>query len=105
MGLEIILCDGEADTSTFASPENTRLSGLSRISDHRLKSNHQKANQCNVRGLLARRVLVSLLQDLGVFLDQCLSFEEHIRKTVASCMNKPIQINRISIFLIRKRFC
>ena len=45
MGFELILCDGEADTSIFASPENTRLSGLSRISDHRLKSNRQKANQ------------------------------------------------------------
>ena len=34
-------------------------------------------------------------KDLGVFLDQCLSYNEHIRKTVASCMNKLIQINRI----------
>ena len=53
MGLEIILCDGEADTSTFASPENTRLSGLSRTSDHRLKSNHQKANQSVQRSAFA----------------------------------------------------
>ena len=45
MGFETILCDGEEDTSTLASPEITRLSGLSRISDHHLKSNHQKANQ------------------------------------------------------------
>ena len=45
MGLEIILCDGEVDTSTFASPENNKLSGLSRISDRGLKSNRQKANQ------------------------------------------------------------
>ena len=34
-------------------------------------------------------------KDLGVFLDQCLSYDEHIRKTVASCINKLIQINRI----------
>ena len=34
-------------------------------------------------------------KDLGVFLDQCLSYNEHIRKTVASCMNKLIQTNRI----------
>ena len=32
---------------------------------------------------------------LGVFLDQCLSYHEHICKTVASCMNRLIQINRI----------
>ena len=34
-------------------------------------------------------------KDLGVFLDQYLSYDEHIRKTVASCINKLIQINRI----------
>ena len=32
---------------------------------------------------------------LGVFLDHCLSYDEHIRKTVARCMNKLNQINRI----------
>ena len=36
---------------------------------------------------------------LGVFLDQCLSYDEHIRKTVASCINKLIQINRIKHLL------
>ena len=34
-------------------------------------------------------------KDLGVFLDLYLSYDEHIHKTVASCMNKLIQINRI----------
>ena len=34
-----------------------------------------------------------------MFLDQCLSYDEHIRKTVASCMNKLIQINRIKHLL------
>ena len=38
---------------------------------------------------------IPVAKDLGVFLDQCLSYNEHIRKTVASCMNKLIQINRI----------
>ena len=38
-------------------------------------------------------------KDLGVFLDQCLSYNEHIRKTVASCINKLIQINRIKHLL------
>ena len=38
-------------------------------------------------------------KDLGVFLDQCLSYEEHIRKPVASCINKLIQINRIKYLL------
>ena len=34
-------------------------------------------------------------KDLGVFLDQWLSYDEYISKTVSSCMNKLIQINRI----------
>ena len=38
---------------------------------------------------------IPVAKDLGVFLDQCLSYNEHIRKTVASCMTKLIQINRI----------
>ena len=36
-----------------------------------------------------------IAKDPGVFLDQYLSYDEHIRKTVASCMNKLIWINRI----------
>ena len=44
-------------------------------------------------------------KDLGVFLDQCLSYDEHIRKTVASCIKKLIQINRIKHLHARERFC
>ena len=33
---------------------------------------------------------IPVTKDLGVFLDQCLSYDEHIRITVASCMNKLI---------------
>lgn len=42
---------------------------------------------------------IPVAKDLGVFLDQYLSYDEHIRKTVASCMNKLIQINRIKHLL------
>ena len=38
-------------------------------------------------------------KDLAVFLDQYVSYDEHIRKTVASCINKLIQINRIKQLL------
>ena len=34
-----------------------------------------------------------------MFLDLCLSYDEHIRKTFASCKNKLIQINRIKHLL------
>ena len=42
---------------------------------------------------------IPVVKDLGVFLDQYLSYDELIRKTVASCMNKLIQINRIKHLL------
>ena len=45
---------------------------------------------------------IPVAKDLGVFLDQCLSYDEHIRKTVASCMNKLIQINRIKHLLYKE---
>ena len=48
--------------------------------------------------------LTPVAKDLEVFLDQCLSYDGHIHKTVASCVNKLIQINRIKL-LIRKHFC
>ena len=38
-------------------------------------------------------------KDVGVFLDQRLSYDEYIRKTVASCINKLIQINRTKYLL------
>ena len=34
-----------------------------------------------------------------MFLDQFLSYDEHIRKTVASCINKLIQINELKHLL------
>ena len=42
---------------------------------------------------------IPVAKDLGVFLDQCLSYDEHIRKTAAGCMNKLIEINRIKHLL------
>ena len=42
---------------------------------------------------------IPVAKDLGVFLDQCLTYDEHIFKTVASCMNKLFQINRIKHLL------
>ena len=39
-------------------------------------------------------LLTPVAKDLGV-LDQRLSYDEHISKTVSSCMNKLIQINRL----------
>lgn len=46
---------------------------------------------------------IPVAKDLGVFLDQCLSYDEHVRKTIASCMNRLIQSNRIKHLLDRGR--
>ena len=51
MGFEITLCDEKVYKPIFASPENTRLSGLSRIlKDRRFESKRQKTShsvQCS----------------------------------------------------------
>ena len=45
---------------------------------------------------------VPVAKDLGVQLDQNLSFNEHIVKTSSNCMHKLVQINRIKHLLDRK---
>ena len=43
-----------------------------------------------------------VVRDLGVHLDACLSYNEHITKTVSNCLLKLKQINRIKHLLDRK---
>ena len=45
---------------------------------------------------------VSVARDLGVYIDQTLSYNEHISKLVSSCILKHVQINRINHLLDRK---
>ena len=45
---------------------------------------------------------VPVVRDLGVNLDACLSYNEHITKTVSNCLLKLKQINRIKHLLDRK---
>ena len=45
---------------------------------------------------------VPVVRDLGVHLDACLSYNEHITKTVSNCLLKLKQINRIKHLLGRK---
>ena len=45
---------------------------------------------------------VPVVRDLGVHLDACLSYNEHITKTVSNCLLKLKQINRIKHLLDRK---
>ena len=42
---------------------------------------------------------VPVAKDLGVLVDQSLTYNEHISKTVSNCMHKLIQINRIKHLL------
>ena len=45
---------------------------------------------------------VPFAKDLGVYIDQGLSYNTHITKTASSCMNQLVQINRIKHLLDRK---
>ena len=45
---------------------------------------------------------VPVVKDLGVLLDACLSYNEHITKTASNCLFKLQQINRIKHLLDRK---
>ena len=45
---------------------------------------------------------VPVVKDLGVLLDTCLSYNEHITKTALNCFLKLKQINRIKHLLVRK---
>ena len=54
---------------------------------------------------------VPFAKDLGVYLDQRLSYDTHITKTVSSCFNQLVHINRIkhvldrpTLLLLIKRF-
>ena len=49
---------------------------------------------------------VSVAKDLGVYMDQYLTYDVHVTKTVSSCMNQLVKIGRIklNIFWIRKPF-
>ena len=45
---------------------------------------------------------VSVAKDLGVYIDQYLTYDLHVTKTVSSCMNQLVQIGRIKHLLDRK---
>ena len=45
---------------------------------------------------------VPVTKDLGLFIDETLSYNEHISKTVSSCLYKLTQINRIKHLLDKK---
>ena len=40
-------------------------------------------------------VPVSVAKDLGIYIDQSLTYNYHITKTVSTCLQKLVQINRI----------
>ena len=62
----------------------------------------QKLSSFNIRLLDKELTPVPVVKDLGVHLDACLSYNEHITKTVSNCLLKLKQINRIKHLLDRK---
>ena len=45
---------------------------------------------------------VTVVKDLGLYIDQSLTYNDHITKTVSTCLHKLIQINRIKHLLDEK---
>ena len=45
---------------------------------------------------------VTVAKDLGIYIDQSLTYNDHITKTVSNCLHKLIQINRIKHLLDKK---
>ena len=62
----------------------------------------QKLSSFSIRLLDKELTPVPVVKDLGVHLDACLSYNEHITKTVSNCLLKLKQINRIKHLLDRK---
>ena len=53
--------------------------------------------------LLGKTILpVSFVKDVGVYIDQYLTYDVHITKTASSCMNQLVQISRIKHLLDKK---
>ena len=44
----------------------------------------------------------TVAKDLGIYIDQSLTYNEHISKTVSTCLHKLVQINRIKHLLDKK---
>ena len=62
----------------------------------------QKLSSFSIRLLDKELTPVPVVKDVGVHLDACLSYNEHITKTVSNCLLKLKQINRIKHLLDRK---
>ena len=45
---------------------------------------------------------VTVAKDLGIYIDQSLTYNDHVTKTASNCLNKLIQINRIKHLLDKK---
>ena len=45
---------------------------------------------------------VTVAKDLGIYIDQSLTYNDHITKTASNCLHKLIQINRIKHLLDKK---
>ena len=47
-------------------------------------------------GIFGKTIVhVSVAKDLGIYIDQSLTYNDHITKTVSTCLQKLIQIKRI----------
>ena len=59
------------------------------------KTIDHKRKQCFAFLLKPSSVPVSVAKDLGIYIDQSLTYDYHITKTVSTCLQKLIEIKRI----------
>ena len=59
------------------------------------KTIDHKRKQCFAFLVKPSSVPVSVAKDLGIYIDQSLTYDYHITKTVSTCLQKLIQIKRI----------
>ena len=57
-----------------------------------------------LRILVKTIVPVSVAKDLGIYIDQSLTYNYHITKTVSTCLQKHIQIKRIKLLIDKNTF-
>ena len=61
-----------------------------------------KLPTASVRMLGKEMTPSTVVKDLGIYIDQSLTYNEHIAKTVSICLHKLVQINRIKHLLDKK---
>ena len=89
------LCCWCCGNSLLVNPEKNKVLVLS------TRQRLQQLPNFSIKFLSKQIKLVPVAKDLGVLLDSCLAYSDHIATTVSSCMYSLFQINRVKHLLDR----